>query len=289
MEKRLWIVPENDLESKAIAEMLEREGEKFLVTNQAWGARWEGHFDEKKQEWQGMEIENIDEIKKALEENIEVYGVELQGSFEGGDVINIDHHKYWDDDRSNEKSSIEQVAEILGIELNFFEQFISANDKGYIPAMQRLGIEKNLDEDKIQSIIEVIREYDRKMQGVTPEQEVQAQEAVKKLGDLSERQDYILVEDLPHSKTSTITDRLYGKYDNLLITSQDGETNFYGSAKIIEELNKQFPGGWSGGELDKGNGFWGGYANQENIKKEVQKIIEQNRKEKEEKDEIYRD
>ncbi|MEG1363651.1 MAG: hypothetical protein RSC92_04390, partial [Clostridia bacterium] len=63
-----------------------------------------------------------------------------------------------------------------------------------------------------------------------------------------------------------ITDRLYGKYDNLLITSGDGETNFFGETELINELNEKFPGGWSGGTLDKGNGFWGGYANQKDIK-----------------------
>lgn len=59
---------------------------------------------------------------------------------------------------------------------------------------------------------------DRKMQGVTLEMEAQAQNAVYALGEITEKRDYIQL-DLPHSKTSTITDRLYGKYDNLLITS----------------------------------------------------------------------
>lgn len=66
--------------------------------------------------------------------------------------------------------------------------------------------------------------------------------------------------DLPHSKTSTVTDRLYGKYDNLLITSGDGETNFYGTTETIQMLNERFPGGWFGGQLGQGRGFWGGYA-----------------------------
>ena len=79
--------------------------------------------------------------------------------------------------------------------------------------------------------------------------------------------------DLPHSKTSTVTDRLYGKYDNLLIISEDGETNFYGTTEIIQMLNEKFPGGWSGGQLDQGSGFWGGYVNQEAIKNAVQEVI----------------
>ena len=37
MENRLWVTPNNDLEAKTIVEMLQREGEDFLVTGEAWG------------------------------------------------------------------------------------------------------------------------------------------------------------------------------------------------------------------------------------------------------------
>lgn len=259
MKERLWVTPDNDLEARAINEMLQREGEEYLKTNQAWGASWENLEDEIKSA-----------VKKAKEDGKTVYGVELQGNSNG--AINIDHHIYGDDNRSNEKSSIEQVADILGITLTLDEKFISANDKGYIPEMEKLGQELGLKEEDIQEIIKNIRMRDRSMQGVTPEQEAQAQDAIEKLGDLSEKRNYIQL-DLPHSKTSTVTDRLYGKYDNLLITSGDGETNFYGTADIIKTLNERFPGGWSGGQLEKGNGFWGGYADQNAIKDAVQDSI----------------
>ena len=232
MEKRLWVTPNNDLEAKTIIEMLQREGEDFLVTGQAWGASWDK-----------LEEEIKARIETAKREQEKVYGVELQGDSNG--AINIDHHTYGEDDRSNPESSIEQVAKILGVELTLDEQFVSANDKGYIPAMEKLGTELGLSIDDLQEIIANIRMRDREMQGVTPEQEAQAQEAVEELGEIAEKRDYIQL-DLPHSKTSTITDRLYGKYDNLLITSADGETNFYGTTEIIKMLNEKFPGGWSG-------------------------------------------
>lgn len=265
MEKnnRLWVTPNNDLEAKTIVEMLEKNEEEYLVTGQAWGASWEK-----------LEEELKEKVEKAKQNGKSVYGVELQGDSNG--AINIDHHIYGEDDRSNPKSSIEQVADILGVELTLDEQFVSANDKGYIPAMQELGANLGIEEKDLQEIIANIRMRDREMQGVTPEQEAQAQEAVEKLGDLSEKREYIAM-DLPHSKTSTVTDRLFGKYDNLLITSADGETNFYGKTEIINMLNEKFPGGWSGGRLDQGSGFWGGYANQDEIKAEVKKIIEAER------------
>ena len=260
MENRLWVTPNNDLEAKTIIEMLQREGEDFLVTGQDWGASWEK-----------LEEELKTKIEDAKREQKTVYGVELQGDSNG--AINVDHHIYGEDDRSNSKSSIEQVAEILGVELTLDEQFVSANDKGYIPAMEKLGVELGVNAEDLQEIIANIRMRDREMQGITIEQEAQAQEAVESLGEISEKREYIQL-DLPHSKTSTVTDRLYGKYDNLLITSADGETNFYGTTEIIQMLNEKFPGGWSGGSLDQGSGFWGGYADQNAIKLAVQAAVQ---------------
>lgn len=268
---RIWVVPNNDLEAKTIIEMLQREGEDFLVTGQGWGAAW-GKLEE--------EIKA--KIEEAKQEQKTIYGVELQGDSNG--AINVDHHKYGEDDRSNPKSSIEQVAEILGVELTLDEKFVSANDKGFIPAMEKLGAELGLSAEDLQEIIANIRMRDREMQGITPEQEAQAQEAVEKLGEIAEKRDYIQL-DLPHSKTSTITDRLYGKYDNLLITSGDGETNFYGASEIIKVLLEKFPDPkpekgknrrWASGDYENlGYGYWGGNENldQEAVKAEIQNMI----------------
>lgn len=306
--KRLFIVPNNDLEAKTIIDMLKRNGEDYVVTSQGWGASWESLEDEIKEK-----------IESAKRENTTIYGVELKGIPEG--VVNIDHHIYdvtyntgvskindetgeqekdWQgnllfkDDRSNTASSIEQVANILGVELSLEEQFVSANDKGFIPKMEKLGEELGMDSEEIQMVISNIRMKDRLAQGITMEQEEQAQMAVKSLGDLSEKRDYILIDHLPHSKTATITDRLFGKYNNLLVMSEDGEINFFGVTQIIEMLNQNFPGGWSGGQLDQGSGFWGGYAEQEQVKKAVEAeitriraISEEHKEELSEKDDRY--
>lgn len=272
MNNRLWVTPSNDLEAKTIVEMLQREGEDYLVTGQAWGASWDG-----------LEEEIKAQIEEAKKQEKTVFGVELQGDSNG--AINVDHHQYGEDDRTNQKSSIEQVAEILGIELTLDEQFVSANDKGYIPAMEKLGAELGISSEDLQEIIANIRMRDRETQGVTAEQEAQAQEAVEKLGPITEKQEYIQL-DLPHSKTSTVTDRLYGKYDNLLITSGDGETNFFGKADIIRMLLERFPNPdpkndpycrWASGNYEElGYGFWGGKKNldQNAVKAEVQNVFQ---------------
>ena len=58
---RLWVCPNNDLEAKTIIEMLAREGEKYLVTGQTWGASWEK-----------LEEEIKKELKEALENGVEI-------------------------------------------------------------------------------------------------------------------------------------------------------------------------------------------------------------------------
>ena len=71
----------------------------------------------------------------------------------------IDHHG------NNDKmpSSLEQVAEILGISLDRKHQLIAANDRGYIPEMEKYGATSQE--------IKSIRKEDREAQGVSEENE----------------------------------------------------------------------------------------------------------------------
>lgn len=265
-EKRMWIIPENDLEAKVIGEMLEREGEEYLVTLQSWGTSWEN-----------LEQDLKDKIEKARQNGKKIYGVELKGNSNG--AINIDHHIYENDDRSNPKSSIEQVAEILGIELSLYEKFVAANDKGYILGMKRLGAELGIEDKDLQAIITKIRKKDRQAQKITEEEEKQAQAAIDALGDFSKKREGFIV-NLPHSRGATIQDRIYEKYNykcgvqNILILSEDGEVDFDGDIEFINALSEKFPEGWKGGALDEGRGFWGGYVDQEMAKSIVQSIID---------------
>lgn len=253
----LIVTPVNDGEAIQISKILKNKKVKTLVTKQGWGASWA----------------NLEpEIKKQIEEyknkGYKIYGVELQGQAPEG-MINIDHHIYDGDDRSNEKSSLEQVAELIGHKLSLFEEFVVANDKGFIPAMYELAKTKNLDEKETQKMVEKVRLRDRAAQGITPEQEKIAEEAIKE----AEVSDNLTVVRMSHSKTATVCDRLYGKYKNLLVLSGDGEANFFGEKKVIERLSSLVKGSWSGGDLDHNNGFWGGYPQNLDVEKEVKKLL----------------
>ena len=241
------ISPENDGESVAIVELCKRARVKCLVTNQAWGASWEA-------------LEEGIKEKIISSENTLFYGVELQGEAPSH-CVNVDHHFYtysdatdpslpsnWSvDDRRSPKSSIEQVADLLKVSLNVSEMFISENDKNFIPGMEKLGVKLGLSKAVTALLIQETRSKDRAAQGITPEQEKIAEEAIvhrEVIGDLT-------VVTMSHSKCATVTDRLYGQYKNLLVYTPGEEINFYGDWASVEELGLAIPGGWSG------NGFWG--------------------------------
>lgn len=203
----------------------------------------------------------------------QIFGVELQGEAPAG-ATNIDHHVYDGDDRNNPLSSIEQVSNMLKIDLSLRDQFIAANDKGYIPAMEKLANNLNMTEELKNEVIQLIRRLDRNAQGITPEQEQEAEEAIKN----KITKDELTVVELPHSKCATITDRLYGQYKNLLIKCGDGEINFYGNGSICQQLQQQFKG-WSGGQLPE-TGFWGGYADHKTVETAIEAMLKKQKTQK---------
>lgn len=255
--KILVVTPVNDGEAVQIEKLLKEKNIKTLVTKQGWGASWDG-----------LEPEIKEKIKEYKNKNFEIYGVELQGQAPEG-AINIDHHRYDGDDRTNEFSSLEQVAKLVGHRLSLFEEFISANDKGFIPAMLALAKTKNLSEKETQKLINKVRLQDRAAQGITPEQEEIAEKAIQE----AEVSDRLTVVRMSHSKTATVCDRLYGGYKNLLVISDNGEVNFFGSREVIKKLSDLVKGSWSGGDLEHNNGFWGGYPQDLDVEKEVKKLL----------------
>lgn len=166
-------------------------------------------------------------------------------------VILVDHHG----DRSSEPASILQVLSLLGLEPNRWQQLIAANDSGYIPAMVEMGATSEE--------VAAVRLADRSAQGITPEQEEAAEAAIAG----REVAGRLTVVHLPHSKCATVTDRLFGQYDQLLVLSGDGEVNFYGDGQLCSVLKESFDG-WNGGSglaQKGGSAFWGGYPNHAEI------------------------
>jgi len=233
----LFIVPANDGEAVEIRKILQIAKVNHVVTRQPWGATWVG-----------LEPAVVEKVEECISTNLSVviYGVELGGSARW-DAINIDHHRYRDEDRTNEKSSIEQVAALLGVELTRHQLLIAANDKGWIPALKAMGASENE--------IKIVRAQDRLSQGVTPDQEAQAVADVK----AAEVRGGKWLVRCPQGSTSAITDRLYGQYAELLtVDGRNGKWIYFGPRHMqfyaLTEGGTDFAR-WAGG--DPKNGFSG--------------------------------
>lgn len=244
-----------DAEMVAIKELLDKQGVAYSDAKLAWGASTSKYGDE---------------IEKVVKEGKTPVIVELAiDSDIPESTINVDHHN----ENTGKPASILQVCELLGVQPTRKMQLIAANDSGYIPAMLELGASKEE--------IAQIRYLDRAAQGITPEQEKQAEEAIAEAREVCG----VTVIKMAHSKTATVTDRLFDpdKPQNIAIFSADGEVNYFGPEDICRKLQgnktgeRSAPwdpnqtevlydhfGGWIGGAgigKEGGTGFWGGYPN----------------------------
>lgn len=228
-----------DLEMVTIRDLLERHApDSFCDKGLAWGARASDY-----------QIE----IEDALDRKQTPVLIELavDRTLPEDRIIVVDHHGQRAG--STQPTSLHQVFELLELspqEWTRQHELVAANDRGYIPAMLEIGGTK----DEIRAI----RAADRKAQGVTPEEELAAEQALSTLRVLVDGA--LSVVALPHAHTSPLCDRLEPAlggvgFANLLIESPD-QLNFYGCGRLIYSLNERFPGGWYGGALPNG-GFWG--------------------------------
>ena len=190
---------------------------------------------------------------------VQIYGIELRSDVQPPDNYQlIDHHN----ELSQSPSSLEQVANLLGVALNRTQLLIAANDKGYIPAL--IAMQATAAE------IQQIRCWDRAAQGVTSQDEVQA--ALDVQHRLSTNGLVIVQTTLSHF--SPICDRLY-PYERLLIFSEQ-EWTYYGPG--IEQLKDSFSNLLAQGQCYYGGGtrgFFGlakGVHTPDEIKQDVERI-----------------
>jgi len=210
-------------------------------------------YADKKLRWGAALSDYQKELEKISKNQIPVF-IELRLDIPyPSHAIIIDHHN--ERAGKNQKTSIEQVAELLGLNLNRRQRLISANDRGHVPGMKDMGAtEKEIQE---------IREFDRLCQGVLGADEKAAELSIKEHSETLSP-DSIYVKSLTE-KTSPILDRLYDKYTHIFIVTPSKEFHYFGPGKMIHRLENMYkklkkarPGliFWKGGYLPD-IGFFG--------------------------------
>ncbi len=235
--KKIWVVPVNDLEAVEIRNLLVGAGETVLESQQRWGASWEN-----------LESEVVAEVNKLLQNNpeTEIVGVELFGDCPWANSRTIDHRTWGNGDSSHELSSIEQVAQELGVELNRYLRLVAANDKAWFPGLKAAGATAGE--------ADVIRQADRCAQGVTPDDEAQA---VRDIESAERRGDRVLVRTtLSSYQVSPISDRLYGHAREWLIAASNAwlysGPRHLDIFQYMEELGLLVGPDWKGGSDESG-------------------------------------
>jgi hypothetical protein len=229
-----------DLEMQAIRTLLEAHAsERFSDNRLAWGAAVSVYADA---------------IRAALARGRTPVLVELADdlpadAFDRRRVIVVDHHgPLAGHDRP---TALEQVFRLLGLPAAAWTRelaLIAANDRGHIRAMQALGATP--DE------IATIRRRDRAAQGVTAEDEAEAERAVaarRRAGRLTRI-------DTASRTSSAIADAMEPGlggpgYDALLVVMPDSLACF-ADGETVAWLAAAVPGSWSGGDLPT-RGYWG--------------------------------
>lgn len=222
MSKRIFLLGGNDLEMTTIKNLLVNAGEQFETHDLRW------------------DNAKLSSYEKTLEEygnspDCQIYGIELNEDIPHPDnYVRIDHHN----DFANKPSSLEQVATLLGLEMDRHMQLVAANDSRYIPGMIKLVASREEIDD--------IRRADRAAQGVSEGDESLAEKSLESCeGNIY---DLYVVKSLT-SKFSTICDRRY-PYRRLLIYNDD-VAEFYGEG--VNDLTSLFKS-----ELDAKKMYHGG-------------------------------
>ncbi len=205
----LFLIGGKDLEMEAISQLLADNHLQVADHNLQWGAK-------------------LSSYQALFNDNQTFVGIELiEDIARPKHYIEIDHHN----ENSHKRSSLEQVIarleEDLNLKIDFTRdlQLIAANDSGYIPAMLDIGATPDEVSD--------IRRRDRKAQGVTPEDELWAEQSIHE--NLTIEGGITIVKSLTHH-FSAVTDRLY-PYERLVIYT-DNELNYYGNG--VSKLTAAF-------------------------------------------------
>ncbi len=236
-DRHTFFLGGHDLEMVTIRELLETEAPgRFHDKGLGWGARASAYRDE---------IEACRALGR-----LPVL-VELENDLGGDALLVIDHHG--ERASAQTRTALEQVFDLLALpraRWTRWHALVAANDRGYIAGLVAAGATR----DEIARV----RAADRAAQGITAEQEADAERAVAMASRLVEGR--LTVVHAVHPRLAAVEDRLCPQLggpgvENLLLLTPH-EVNFSGDGRLVTALDQRFPGGWYGGALPA-QGYWG--------------------------------
>ena len=227
MNKRcVFLLGGYDLEMLTIKELLQTQG-VVVDKNLTWDTALLSKYSK--------------ELAFYADQDCQIVGIELREDVQKPkNYVLIDHHNAYSDCAS----SLEQVARFFDIELTRWQQLVAINDRGYIDGLKKFGA---TEEEILQ-----IRCADRKAQGISKQEEIDAEESILS----AQTKKCVMVVYTKCRHFSPITDRLH-PFDKLLIYNNDSLV-YYGKGckKLVHYYEKQIAVGkvyYGGGE----NGFVG--------------------------------
>jgi hypothetical protein len=205
-KKPVFLLGGADLEMDAIRSLLVAEKAEYIDHGLSWETASLSSYE--------------DVLNQYSPEEYDIYGIELNNdlAFTPYNYHEIDHHGKKD----YLPSSLEQVAALLSHELTLEESLIAANDKWHIRGMKALLANakeaERMSETEKERMIQEIRIRDRKSQGVTPEEEIAAEEEIAQ-GKFFVR-DNLVVFQTGLNHFSPIVDRL-SRYDRIVVFNEN--------------------------------------------------------------------
>ena len=150
----IFFIGGKDLEMETIKQLLSAHNQPYIDKNLGWGAKTSAYEAE---------------ISRAAADGKTPVVIELEQDCKlPENAINIDHHNQ----NAGRPASVLQICDLLGIEKTRDLQLIGANDAAYIPGMMEMGAAPEE--------IARVRRRDRMCQGITEEQEKEAERAISK-------------------------------------------------------------------------------------------------------------
>ncbi len=244
-EQTIFLLGGYDLEMITIKQVLEEKQFNYVDKQLSWGAKLSDYKNE------------LEEYKSRT-----IYGIELTEDIPPPRNYHaIDHHNEY----ANKKSSLEQVLELLELNPTREHKLISANDVGHIEEMKCMGA---TDQE-----IKEIRQKERAIQGVTKEDELQAQ---KEIENVEKKNDIYIIETVLDA-FSPIVDN-FEKRPLLLYSKKD--LTYYGDIAFLKEhYKKQI----ENKEAYHGRGYFGfdsKYVGSVTPNRLVKEILEMNKEKK---------